>query len=96
MLRPIYDRVVVRPDKFKETTDGGIHLPESSQKRQKTVQGMVIAVGPGKVGEDGQFLGMPVKINDRVVYAPFVGTEIEYKNEKLRILVEQEILAVVE
>ena len=95
-LRPLHDRVVVRPIEKEETFAGGqLVLPETA--KEKPQQGEVLAVGPGRFDEDGEKrLPLDVKVGDRVLYAKYGGTEIKLDDEKLLILKESDILAVLE
>jgi chaperonin GroES len=90
-IQPLADRVVVRPSKGEEVTKGGIVLPDSA--KQKPLEGEVLAVGPGKLSEDGKRIPMDVKVGDIVIYAKFGGTEINSDNDKLLILNVTDILA---
>jgi chaperonin GroES len=94
-LRPLGDRILVEPVEREETTAYGIVLPETA--KEKPQEGVVLAVGPGRVDDDGHRVELDVKVNDRVLYAKYGGTEIKMDgNKKLLILRESDILAVVE
>ena len=73
-LQPLGDRVVIRPTKKEEMTKGGIVLPDTV--KEKPQEGEVVAVGPGKLSEEGNRIAMEVKVGDRVIYAKYAGTEI--------------------
>ena len=92
-IRPLDDRVVVKPSEAEERTRGGIVLPDTA--REKPLQGKIIASGPGKLlektGERGQ---MSVKVGDRVIYGKYSGTEVELDGETYVILRESDILAI--
>ena len=90
-LQPLADRLVVKPIEKEEVTKGGIVLPDTA--REKPQEGKVIAVGPGRLSEDGKRLAMDVKVGDIVVYAKYGGTEIKIDDEELIILRESDILA---
>ncbi len=90
-LEPLADRLVVRPIEKEEVTKGGIVLPDTA--REKPQEGEVLAVGPGRLSEDGKRIAMDVKIGDIVVYARYGGTEIKVEDEELMILRESDILA---
>lgn len=90
-LEPLADRVVIRPVAKEEVTKGGIVLPDTA--KDKPQEGEVIAVGPGRLNEDGTRLAMEVKVGDRVVYAKYAGMEIKLDDEELLILRESDILA---
>jgi chaperonin GroES len=94
-IRPLYDRVVVRRKEEEETTAGGILLPGSA--KEKPNQGEVIAVGEGKVLDSGEVRPLAVKVGDRVVFGQYAGSNtIEVDGEKLIIMGESEIFAVIE
>ena len=90
-LQPLADRVIVRPIEKEEVTKGGIVLPDTA--REKPQEGKVLAVGPGRLSEDGKRIAMDVKVGDVVVYAKYGGTEIKVDGEELVILREGDILA---
>jgi len=94
-LRPLSDRVVVEPAEQDEKTAAGIILPETA--KEKPQQGAVLAVGPGKLGDNGKREPMDVKVGDMVLFPKYGGTEIKLKGDrKVMILKESEILAIVE
>lgn len=94
-LRPLNDRVVVKPIEQEEVTASGIFLPETA--KEKPQQGEVLAVGPGRFDEDGEKrLPLDVEVGDKVLYAKYGGTEIKLDNDKVLILKESDILAVIE
>jgi chaperonin GroES len=90
-LDPLGDRVVVRPSTKEEVTKGGIVIPDTA--KEKPQEGEVVAVGPGKMTEEGKRIPPDVKIGDIVVYAKYGGTEIKEGDEELIILRESDILA---
>jgi chaperonin GroES len=90
-LKPLADRVVVKPIVKDEVTKGGIVLPDTA--KEKPQEGEVVAVGPGKMGEDGKRIELEVKKGDRVIYAKYAGTEWKHDNEEYLILRESDILA---
>jgi chaperonin GroES len=94
-LKPLGDRLVVEPIEQEETTAGGILLPETA--KEKPQEGKVVAVGPGRLDENGNRIKMEVKEGDRVLYAKYAGTEIKLEGaEKVLILKESDILALVD
>ncbi len=93
-LRPLGDRVVVKPLEEEERTKGGIVLPDVA--KEKPQHGEVLAVGPGALTEDGKRLPMDVKVGDRVLFAKYAGTEVKMGDEEYLILRQSDILAVVE
>ena len=90
-LQPLADRLVVRPIEREEMTKTGIYLPDTA--KEKPQEGEVIAVGPGRLSEDGKRIAMDVKVGDKVIYAKYGGTEIKIDDEELVILRESDILA---
>lgn len=90
-LQPLGDRVVVKPLPKEEVTKGGIVLPDTV--KEKPQEGEVLAVGPGKLTEDGNRVAMEVKKGDIVLYAKYAGTEFKEDGEELIILRENDILA---
>ena len=93
-IRPLGDRIVVEPLEAEEKTKGGIILPDTA--KEKPQEGKVVAVGKGKVGEDGKPVAMEVKVGDKVLYGKYSGTEITIGDKEYIILKEEDILAVVE
>ncbi|MCJ7522499.1 MAG: co-chaperone GroES [Dehalococcoidia bacterium] len=90
-LKPLADRLVVKPMVKEEVTKGGIVLPDTV--KEKPQEGEIVAVGPGKLGDDGKRIEMEVKKGDRVIYAKYAGTEWKYKGEEYLILRESDLLA---
>ncbi len=94
MLKPIGDRVVVRPKTAEEMTKSGIILPDTAKERPQ--EGEVMAVGPGRVLDDGRVVPLEVKVGDRVLFSKYGGTEIKLGNEEYIILREDDILAILQ
>ena len=90
-VTPLADRVVVKPITREEVTKGGIVLPDTA--KEKPQEGEVVAVGSGRIGEDGKRIPMEVKIGDTVIYAKYAGTEWKYEDEDYLILRESDIQA---
>ncbi len=90
-LQPLADRVVVKPIEREEVTKGGIVLPDTA--KEKPQEGEVIAVGPGRLSDDGKRIATDVKVGDRIIYSKYGGTEIKIDDEELIILRESDILA---
>ena len=90
-LDPLGDRVVVKPSTKEEVTKGGIVIPDTA--KEKPQEGEVMAVGPGKMTEEGKRIPPDVKVGDIVIYAKYGGTEIKEGDEDLIILRESDILA---
>ncbi len=92
MLRPLGDRIVIKPGEAEEVTKGGIVLPDSAKKRPR--EGEVLAVGPGKLLDSGQRAPMEISVGDVVVYTEYGGTEITVGDEDYVILDEGSVLAI--
>ena len=90
-IRPLDDRVVVEPMAAEEKTAGGIVLPDTA--KEKPQRGKVVAVGPGKLLDNGQRAAMSVAIGDEVIYGKYGGTDIEVDGDEVKILRETDILA---
>jgi chaperonin GroES len=90
-LRPLDDRVVVEPKEAEERTAGGIVLPDTA--KEKPQRGTVLAIGPGKLQDDGKRTGMSVAIGDEVIYGKYSGSDIEVDGREVKILRESDILA---
>ncbi len=93
-IRPLDDQVVIKPSEAEEKTAGGILLPDAA--REKPQIGKVVAVGPGRILEDGKRAKMNVKKNDEVVYPKYIGSDIEIDGQKYIILKEDNILGIIE
>jgi chaperonin GroES len=93
-LRPLGDRIVVKPLDAEEKTKSGIIIPDSAKEKPQEAQ--VVAVGPGKVGDDGKRTPIDVKKGDKVIYSKYGGTEFKMDGEELLILQEDDILGVIE
>ena len=91
-LRPLEDRIVVRPTEAEETTVSGIVIPDTA--KEKPQQGEVLAVGPGRRSDTGDIIPLDVKVGDIVVYSKYGGTEITVDAEDLLILNGRDVLAV--
>jgi chaperonin GroES len=92
MLRPLGDRIVVKPGKEEGVTKGGILLPDTAKKRPR--EGEVVAAGPGKLLENGQRAALEVSVGDVVVYSEYGGTEVTVNGEDFIILDEGSVLAI--
>ena len=91
-LKPMADRLVVKPIEREEVTKGGIFLPDSA--KEKPQEGEVLAVGAGRLSEEGQRIPMDVKVGDIVIYSKYGGTELKSEGEEYMILRESDILAI--
>jgi chaperonin GroES len=90
-LQPLADRVLVKPIEQETKTKSGIYLPDTA--KEKPQEGEILAVGPGKIADDGKRIPMDLKVGDRVLYAKYGGTEIKVDGEDLMILRESDVLA---
>ena len=92
-IRPLEDRIVVKPLEAEQTTASGLVIPDTA--KEKPQEGRVLAVGPGRF-EEGQRLPLDVKVDDVVLYSKYGGTEVKYGGEEYLILSARDVLAVVE
>ena len=90
-LQPLADRIVVKPMQKEEKTKGGIIIPDTA--KEKPQEGEVVAVGPGKMTDDGKRIAMDLKVGDRVIYSKYGGAEIKIDDVEMIILRESDILA---
>ena len=90
-LQPLADRLVVKPSQKEEMTKGGIYLPDTA--KEKPQEGEVVAVGPGKMTDDGKRIPMDLKVGDKVIYSKYGGSEIKIDDVEMIILRESDILA---
>jgi chaperonin GroES len=90
-LQPLADRLVVKPSQKEEKTKGGIYLPDTA--KEKPQEGEVVAVGPGKLTEEGKRIPMDLKVGDKVIYSKYGGSEIKIDDVEMIILRESDILA---
>jgi len=90
-IKPLGERVVIKPMPKEEVSKGGIVIPDTA--KEKPQEGEIIAVGPGKLSEDGKRIAMEVKVGDKVVYSKYAGTEFKLDEEDVVIMRESDILA---
>lgn len=93
-IRPLHDRVIVRRMEEERTTAGGIVIPDSAA--EKPIQGEVVAVGNGKILENGEVRPLDVKAGDRVLFGKYSGTEVKVEGDELLVMREEDIMGVVE
>jgi chaperonin GroES len=93
-VRPLHDRVILKRVEEEEKTKGGIIIPDTA--KEKPVEGKVVAVGAGKVLEDGKRIPLQVKAGDRVLFGKYSGTEIKIDGEEHLIMREDDVIAIVE
>ena len=91
-LKPLADRVVVKPAEAEEVSKGGIILPDTA--KEKPQQGEIMAVGPGKIADSGEMIKPQIKKGDKVLYGKYSGTEITVEGEEYLIVRESDILAI--
>jgi len=92
-LKPLGDRVIVKPKAPEEKTKGGIILPDTAQ--EKPMEGEIIAVGNGRIADDGKKISMELKVGDKVLYGKYSGTEVKVNDEELLIMRESDVYAVI-
>jgi chaperonin GroES len=92
-IKPLADRVIVKPAEAEEKTSGGIILPDTA--KEKPIEGTVVAVGPGKTADDGKVIKPEVKVGDRVLYGKYSGTEVTIAGEEYLIMRESDIFGIV-
>ena len=93
-FRPLHDRVVVKRIDAEEKTKGGIIIPDTA--KEKPQEGKVLAVGPGRVDDNGNRVPLDVNVGDSVIYSKYGGTEVKYNGEDYLILSARDVLAVIE
>ena len=93
-IKPLGDRVLVKPIEEEEQVRGGIIIPDTA--KEKPQQGVVLAVGPGRVGEDGNVVPMNISVGDKVLYGKYSGTEITLDGVKNLIMRESDVLGIIE
>lgn len=93
-VKPLEDRILIKPAEAETKTASGIYLPETS--KEKPVRGKVVSAGPGKLLENGKRAQLSVKVGDTVVFGKYAGTEVEIKGDKHLIMRETELLGVIE
>jgi chaperonin GroES len=92
-IKPLADRVIIKPSPAEEKTKGGIILPDTA--KEKPVVGEVIAAGPGRKGDDGKLVAPELKVGDKVLYGKYSGTEVTLDGQEYLIMRETDIFAVV-
>lgn len=93
-IRPLYDRVIVKREEEEERSAGGILIPDTA--KEKPVRGTVVAIGVGKLLDNGDIRALAVKAGDKVLFGKYAGTEIRLDNEDVLVLREEDILGVIE
>ena len=93
-LRPLGDRVIVRPIEKKDEVRGGLIIPDTA--KEKPQEGEIIAAGKGKIAEDGKLIPMDVKAGDKILYGKYSGTEVKIEGQEYLIMHQDDILGIVE
>jgi chaperonin GroES len=93
-IRPLHDRVMVKRLEGESTTPGGIVIPDSAA--EKPVQGKIVAVGKGKILEDGTVRPLDVKVGDKILFGKYSGTEVKVDGDELLVMREEDVMAVIE
>ena len=93
-IKPLEDRFVIRQVDSEEKTASGLYIPDAA--KEKPQEGEVLAVGPGRVDDNGNRVPVDVKVGDHVIFSRFGGTEVKYDGEELQILSARDVLAIVE
>ena len=93
-IRPLHDRIIVKRMEEQEVKKGGIIIPDSA--KEKPQEGKVIAVGTGKVADDGKKIPMDVKAGDKILFGKYSGSEVKVEDEEYLILREEDVLAIIE
>lgn len=92
-IKPLSDRVIVKPAEAEEKTASGIILPDTA--KEKPIEGTVVAVGPGKTSDDGKLIKPEVKVGDKVLYGKYSGTEVTIDGEEYLIMRESDIFGII-
>jgi chaperonin GroES len=93
-IRPLHDRVIIKRLEEDRTSPGGIIIPDTAA--EKPVQGKVVAVGKGKILEDGQVRPLDVKVGDKILFGKYSGTEVKVDGDDLVVMREEDVMAVIE
>ena len=93
-IRPLHDRVIVKRLEEERTSPGGIVIPDSAA--EKPIQGKIVAIGKGKILEDGTVRALDVKVGDKILFGKYSGTEVKVDGEELLVMREEDVMAVIE
>ena len=91
-IKPLHDNIIVKRLEEKEVKKGGIIIPDTA--KEKPQEGEVIAVGPGKIGDDGKRQSMDVKVGDKILFGKYSGSEVKLNNEEFLIMQEKDVLGI--
>ncbi len=92
-IKPLADRVVVKPLPAEDKTKGGLFVPDTAKERPQ--QGEIVAVGPGRVTDEGKKIPIEVKVGDKILYGKYSGTEVNFDGEEYLIMRESDIFAII-
>ncbi len=92
-LQPLGDRVLIEPMEAEDKTESGIYIPDTAKEKQQ--KGRIVAVGKGRIQEDGKLVPLEVKVEDKVIYGRYSGTEIKIQGTEFLILKEEDILGII-
>jgi chaperonin GroES len=93
-IRPLHDRVIVKRLEEERTSPGGIVIPDTAA--EKPIQGKIVAVGKGKILEDGSVRALDVKVGDKILFGKYTGTEVKVDGDELVVMREEDVMAVIE
>ncbi|HSH28433.1 MAG TPA: co-chaperone GroES [Thiohalobacter sp.] len=93
-IRPLHDRVIIKRMEEERTTAGGIVIPDSAA--EKPIRGEVVAVGNGKILENGELRPLDIKVGDKVLFGKYSGTEVKVEDQDLLVMREEDVMAVIE
>lgn len=93
-IRPLHDRVIVKRVEEERTSPGGIVIPDTAA--EKPMQGKIVAVGKGKILEDGKVRALDIKVGDKILFGKYSGTEVKVEGEDLIVMREEDVMAVIE
>ena len=94
VIKPLEDRIVVRPLEAEQTTASGLVIPDTA--KEKPQEGEVLAVGPGRIDDSGNRVPLDISVGDTVIYSKYGGTEVKYNNEEYLVLSARDVLAIIE
>jgi len=94
VLKPLEDRIVVRPLEAEQVTASGLVIPDTA--KEKPQEGEVLAVGPGRIDDSGKRIPLDVSVGDKVLYSKYGGTEVKYTGEEYLVLSARDVLAIIE
>lgn len=94
MIRPLYDRLIVKRSSAEQTTKSGIIIPDTA--KEKPMEGEVIAAGNGRITEEGKVIEMDVKVGDKIIFGRYAGNEIKIGGEELIMMKESDVLGIIE